>query len=402
MRILVLNAGSSSLKFQCFQLERDALRRGPGGTVKAIGERALLHWRGDTDGAPEPIAASTPDQAMMSVLDVLARRVDRHWAEGIDAVAHRIVHGGEIFADAVRLTTPRLRQLEALNDLAPLHNPPALKLVAASAQRFGHDVAQIAVFDTAFFRSLPEVARRYALPASWYTAHRVQRYGFHGLAHRSLLEAYCAHIGRGPASTRVISFQLGHGCSAAAIQDGQALDTSMGFTPLEGLVMSSRPGDVDVGAVLHLMAQQDWTVDQVRRALYRNAGLVGVSGVSADMQELLALAHDGHEAAKLAVDMFCQRARKYLAAYLAVLAGADAILFGGGIGEHSPEIRGRICERMDWCGIQIDSAANARAVGVAARLSSAHSAIDVFTFPVDEESIIARDALRVLTTPEKE
>jgi len=247
------------------------------------------------------------------------------------------------------------------------------------------------VFDTAFHATLPEHARTYALPAHW-RARGIRRYGFHGVAHRFMYERACA-LQRAPVR-RVVTFQLGNGCSVSAIRDGRSVDTSMGYTPLEGLVMSTRCGDVDPGAVVALVRGG---VDgaELTRGLNHESGLLGLSGATADMRELLALEAGGHAGARLAIAAFCQRARKYLGAYLALLNGADAIVFGGGIGEHAPAIRARICADMEWCGLQLDAGANERAVGIEGVVSASGS-IAVYVVAVNEELVIARDTATVL------
>jgi acetate kinase len=260
------------------------------------------------------------------------------------------------------------------------------------------DVPAVAVFDTAFFRALPEHARVYAIPASWRERFGIERYGFHGIAHEYLSGRVAALAGHAP--RRVLSLQLGQGCSIAALADGRPVETSMGFTPLEGLVMGTRPGDLDAGAVLHL-ARHGVDVQALDEGLNRASGLLALSGATDDMRELLALEAQGHAGAGLAIAAFCHRLCKYIGAYAAVLGGVDAIAFGGGIGEHAPGIRARICRRLEWLGVEFDEAANARAIGTEATLSTARSRVAVLCIPVREEEIIARAALAVLSDTEE-
>ncbi len=390
MAILVFNAGSSSLKFRLFG-------EGPGtelallasGAVSEFGPAANHRWQaGETHGR-ECAAIADHAAATRHTLDWLDRFLRARPGEALRAVGHRVVHGGDDFFAPVRLDDNVIERLEALSPLAPLHNPLALAVIRAAAAGLGPDVPMVGVFDTAFHHHIPEHARRYALPEQWVSAHAIRRYGFHGLAHRYLYER-CAAVSRGAAPRRTITLQLGNGCSVAAIRDGRCVDTSMGFTPLEGLVMSSRCGDVDPGVLVHLM-EQGMSPEALRRGLNHEAGLLGLSGLSSDMRELLRAEAAGHAGAHLAIEVFCYRARQYIGAYAAALDGVDAVAFGGGIGEHAPDIRARICAGMDWCGITLDAGANGATVGREARIS-ATGGVDVYVVPVNEELVIARDA----------
>jgi acetate kinase len=286
-----------------------------------------------------------------------------------------------------------IEQLHELSELAPLHNQPAL--AAIQTARAILSVPMVAVFDTAFHRSIPDYASQYAIPHAWTARHRIRRYGFHGIAHRYLAQRY-AEISSQPTS-RLITFQLGNGCSAAAIRDGSSLDTSMGFTPLEGLMMGTRSGDLDPALLNYLVKHEGRTLEEIDRDLKSRSGLLGVSGRSHDLRILLDAAQQGDERARLAIEMFGYRVRKYLGAYLGVLNGADAILFGGGIGENSPEVRERILKEMSWCGLQLDPDANARTVGCEGAIHHLASKIGIYVIPVDEGAIVARETLECLT-----
>lgn len=390
MSILVFNAGSSTLKFRLFR----APGAGDGellaaGMVSAFGPTASYRWHIGPDHGEERAAISDHGRAARHVIDWLAAR----HLEQLRAVGHRVVHGGEGFVAPVRLTNAVLRAIEDLNPLAPLHNPVALQVMRAAGECLGPEVPMVAVFDTAFHHGLPDHARAYALPAAWTTPHRIRRYGFHGIAHRYMYERCAALAGPGGAR-RVITLQLGNGCSAAAIRDGRSVDTSMGYTPLEGLVMSSRCGDVDPGVLVHLLGQ-GLRPEELDRGLNRESGLLALSGLSSDMRELLRREAEGHAGARLAVEAFCYRARKYVGAYAAALGGVDAIVFGGGIGEHAAEVRSRICAGMAWCGIAIDAAANREAIGREARISPSGE-VGVYVVPVNEELLIAEEVRRTL------
>ncbi len=365
MHILVLNSGSATLKFQLF--ETAGLQSLARGSIEASGDYA---------------------QAALSALAQLRAILGETWAHSLSAVGHRIVHGGERFVTPTRITPEVLREIESLSALAPLHNPPALEVIHALQEELGDSVPMVAVFDTAFHHDLPDEAKYYALPAAWTRRFHIRRYGFHGIAHRYLYERYAELTGK--QAERVITLQLGQGCSIAALHNGKPVDTSMGYTPLEGLIMATRPGDVDAGVLLHLL-RAGISVDELAQGLNTRSGLLGLSEISSDMRELLKLEAQGHAGAALAIRAFCRRVRKYLGAYLALLGGADAILFGGGIGEHAPQIRARILSGMEWCGVALDDAANEAALGVERRIGAPDSTTDIHVIPVNEELLIARE-----------
>ena len=371
MTVLTINTGSSSVRLAAFA---------PDGTeLRACGDEH------------HDLGAGTP-------AELLAAFVKRHLPAWPQLVAHRMVHGGARLTSTRRIDAGVEAEIGRIAPLAPLHNPVALAWVRACREVLGADMPQVAVFDTAFYAQLPEVAATYALPHELSARHEVRRYGFHGLAHQALWSRWRAlrpDIARPDIAEggRVISFQLGAGCSATAIDRGRPLDTSMGFSPLEGLVMATRCGDLDPGLVTFLQRAEGLNVADMERLLNEGSGLRGVSGISGDMRILLA-ADDPR--ARLAVRLYCYRARKYLGAYLAVLGGADAVLFGGGVGENAAAVRAGILEGMDWAGIRLDTAANA-AVGREGRISAADSRIEAWVIPVDESRILAQEALAVMT-----
>jgi acetate kinase len=308
---------------------------------------------------------------------------------------HRIVHGGERFRATTRLGAAELSSLAALDQLAPLHNPPALAVIAAVRARLGDRVPVIGVFDTAYYASLPEAAWRYAVPAGWYRDFGVRRYGFHGTAHRYLCAAARARVPPGGPTAKVVSLQLGRGCSVTASLDEQAVATSMGFTPLEGLVMGTRSGDFDPGALLHVMERGGLSPAEMRTALNTASGLKALSGGSADMQELLRREQQGDAGAQLAIEIFCRRARHYLGAFVFELGGVDVIAFGGGIGENSAEVRRRIVRGLDWAGIGIDEQANRAHDPGSIGAAGSRAAVEVVR--VDEASVLAEEAAALLT-----
>jgi acetate kinase len=320
------------------------------------------------------------------------------WPDAADAVGHRVVHGGERFTNSVLIDEEVLRGIEDCIDLAPLHNPGNIRGILAAREVFGPGLPQVAVFDTAFHQTLPPHAYLYALPYQWYRRHRVRRYGFHGTSHRYVAYRYRKLRGLSREQTNIITLHLGNGCSAAAIRDGDSVDTSMGMTPLEGLVMGTRSGDIDPAIIDYVGAKEGLSAQEVDSVLNKQSGLLGISGLTNDMRELLDESHEsGDSRAGLAVEIFCYRVRKYVGAYLAALGGADALVFTGGIGENSPEVRTRVCEGLGWMGIELDSDLNeATKARREALISREGSRLPVYVIPTDEELLIARDTVRLI------
>ncbi len=401
MRLLVFNTGSSSLKFDLLDISIGAAaRRLTGGSFVDPGGGSgayVLRTAAPSDRADRRV--STLAEAAESALDWLgnAQIHGSSLLDGVAATVHRIVHGGEQFRATAELKEPEIEALAKLSPLAPLHNPPALSVITAVRRRFGLAVPTIAVFDTAYYADLPEAAHRYAVPSRWYMELGVRRYGFHGLAHRYLSERASARLHLQAATARIVSLQLGRGCSVTASAGGRAMATSMGFTPLEGLVMGTRCGDIDPGAILYVMERSGMSPAAMNRELNEKSGLLGLSGSSADMRELMDHAQRGDAEAALAVEIFCRRARHYLCAYVGELGGVDAIVFGGGIGENSPDVRRRIVEGLQWAGIEMDIGANSASIGIEATISTPDSRAAVLAVPVDEASVIAGEAARFLT-----
>lgn len=401
MKVLVFNCGSSTLKFQF--VEADSQDTGMGkeprlahGIIDRIGARGTVRFTAaNGEDYAQPATVAGHGEAVRLVLRLLHDR-DLLASGGPDAVGHRVVHGGLLFADPTLINDDVMNGIEAVSHLAPLHNQPALSAIAAARAILGPHVPQVAVFDTAFHRTLPERAARYAIPSNLAERHSIRRYGFHGLAHRYMAERYTAVAAKQAEQPKLITLQLGNGCSATAVDNGRSVDTSMGFTPLEGLVMGTRSGDVDPSLAGFLARQEHVDVAEAEEWLNTRSGLLGVSGLSHDMRELLDAEAQGNAGAALAVEMFCYRVRKYVGAYLMVLGGADAIVFGGGIGENSPQIRARVCRGMGWCGLELDEALNNGVVGVEGRISAATSRIHAYVITVDEEAVIARDTARCL------
>lgn len=400
MRVLVVNCGSSSVKFRLFQVESASSLANPaakvlaGGAVSGIGGQAFLEL------ATQGEASSRFTRTAADHQDAIAWIFEHIERNRVEAVGHRIVHGGERFHAPTVIDDEVLAEIERLGELAPLHNPACLAGVTAARRHFGPSIPMVAVFDTAFHHGLPPEAATYALPQDLASRHRIRRYGFHGIAHASLAAGYAAFTDKPLAQARLITVHLGNGCSAAAVHGGRSVDTSMGFTPLEGLVMGTRSGDLDPAIVAYLARREGVGPDEVERWLNERSGLLGLSGLSHDMRDLLRAEQNGNPRAALALRSFCHRARKYIGAYLAVLGGADALVFGGGIGENSPAIRARLCEGMAWCGIELDRARNEAvhglAAGAAALISREDSRPPCYVVGVDEEIEIARETVRCL------
>jgi acetate kinase len=407
MNVLVVNSGSSSLKFQVIatDLERiklykdDRLCRGD---IEGIGGEAILRFRRGTE-ASQIITSSLPDVA--AALEYIVHYIasDRSGiaqikaTSDIHAVGHRVVHGGELFKESALINDQVLNGIESCIDLAPLHNPSNLKGILAARELLGKDIPQVAVFDTAFHQSLPEQAYLYAVPYHLYRRHRIRRYGFHGTSHRYVAFRYRALRGLTREQTHIITLHLGNGCSAAAIQGGASVDTSMGMTPLEGLVMGTRSGDLDPAIVSVIARKEGLSLSEVDTLLNTQSGLLGVSGLTNDMRELQAelKEHDDRRVG-LAIEIFCYRARKYIGAFLASMGGADALVFTGGIGENAPDIRARICSGMEWAGLHLDATKNQQAVGREGKISTEDSSLLAYAIPTDEELLIARDTVRVI------
>jgi acetate kinase len=404
VNVLVLNAGSSSLKFEVIRTDQariaaDSDERLAGGVIDRIGGEALIQLEA-AGKPPQKTAAPIRDHraAVETALRWLSDEETGAGFRGIDAVGHRVVHGGEKFTRSVLIDDTIIAEIEDMIDLAPLHNPHNLKGIRAVRDVLGRTVPQAAVFDTAFHQTLPDRAYLYAIPYSLYRRHRVRRYGFHGTSHRYVAYRYRRLTGTTRENTRLITLHLGNGCSACAILAGDSLDTSMGFTPLEGLVMGTRSGDLDPAILDYIAEKEGMNLHEVEALLNKHSGLLGISGLTHDMRELLAEAHEHDDRrARLAIEIFCYRARKYIGAYLAAMGGADAIVFTGGIGENAVEIRTRITEELHWMGMVIDAAANERTTrGAEGRITTDASRLHAWVIPTDEELLIARDAARLV------
>jgi acetate kinase len=406
MNVLVLNAGSSSLKFQLIRTDPalavgDKDTRLADGMLERIGGEAVITTRvGEavrrTTTAQLRDLTAAVDWVLKWLIGTEGTGVTRF--QDIEAVGHRVVHGGEHFRASVLITDEVVAHIEDAIELAPLHNPANVRGIEAVRALLG-DIPQAAVFDTAFHQSLPERAFLYALPYGLYRRHRIRRYGFHGTSHRYVAYRYRQLNGVTREETNVITLHLGNGASACAIRDGISVDTSMGFTPLEGLIMGTRSGDVDPAILEFLGTKEGLSDNAVLTLLNKQSGLLGISGITSDMRELLAEAEESDDRrAWLAVEMFAYRIRKYVGGYLAAMGGADAIIFTGGIGENAPGIRRLVLEQMEWAGVFLDDAANMSLErGAAGRITTDASRVHAWVIPTNEELLIARDTMRLVT-----
>jgi acetate kinase len=394
MVVLALNCGSSSVKFALFEVRPDA-PPGERGQVLADGQVDGLST-GDTivrvrRGGQVDEARTRVEGHEAAVRLMLARLADeRAGLPPIAAVGHRVVHGGTRYRQPVLIDDEVVAGLEALGELAPLHNRPSVTGIRAARTVLGPATPMVAVFDTAFHASIPDHASSYAIPRDLVDRHGIRRFGFHGISYQSVLARYCEVTRTPREAATLVALHLGNGCSAAAIKEGRSVDTSMGFTPLEGLVMGTRSGDLDPAIVEYLARREAVPVEAVGEWLSSRSGLLGLSGLSSDMRALLA-AEGGHPGARLAIAVFCYRARKYVGAYLAALGGARAVVFTGRIGERAPEIRARICAGMEWCGLRLDPARNAAAVGAEGCISPPDATLEAHVIVADEEPVIARE-----------
>jgi len=407
MNVLVLNSGSSSLKFQIIatdleRIEKHQDQRLCRGEFERIGGEAIVTFQ-PADSEKRKFTAPLRDLA--AALEYLVRYIssDRSGVDeiknsgDIHAVGHRVVHGGEFFSESARIDNDVLLHIEECIDLAPLHNPNNIKGIQAARDLFGKDIPQVAVFDTAFHHAIPERAFLYAIPYHLYRRHRIRRYGFHGTSHRYVAFRYRALRGLTRAQTNIITLHLGNGASACAIQSGNSVDTSMGLTPLEGLVMGTRSGDLDPAIVNLIGTKEGISAPEVEALLNTQSGLLGISGLTNDMRVLMAeLKEHDDRRVKVAIDVFCYRIRKYIGSYLAAMGGADAVVFTGGIGENAPEIRAQICEGLEWAGLKIDSQKNQAAVACESLITTDDSKLPAYAIPTDEELLIARDTVRVI------
>jgi acetate kinase len=397
MKVLVINAGSSSLKYQLYNMEDESVLAS--GRVERIGmdSSILTH---EPAGKPEVKSVSEileHTTAVRRVLDLLTdakhgviSRVDE-----IHAIGHRVVHGGESFKQSALVTSEVKAEIRKLFDLAPLHNPAHMMGILAVEENLP-DVPQVVVFDTAFHQSMPKQSYLYAIPMVLYRRHKVRRYGFHGTSHAYVSQQAADFLNKPLTSLNMVSCHIGNGASCTAIKEGKSFDTSMGMTPLEGLMMGTRSGDLDPAVVPYVMNKEDLSVSEVNSMLNKHSGLQAISGLSSDMREITDAMNDGDKNAKLAFDMYTYRIRKYIGAYAAAMNGLDTIIFTAGVGENSVVIRKAVCEGLTFLGVELDDARNSERSKETRRISTDNSRITVLVVPTNEELLIARDTYAII------
>jgi len=404
MNVLVLNAGSSTLKFQLISTDPDRIAsdddvRLARGEIERIGGEAIVKVRGaDGERRVGAVELHTLQDAVEHLLRWLVSDSGPLGSiSEIEAVGHRVVHGGEAFETSVRITTEVVGRLQDMIDLAPLHNPHNIRGIEAIERTLGPDVPQVAVFDTAYHGSMPPHAYLYAIPYSYYRRYTIRKYGFHGTSHRYVAHRWRQLTGTDPGHGNLVTLHLGNGASACAIRDGVSVDTSMGFTPLDGLIMGTRSGALDPAIPDYIAGKEGLSHREVGTLLNKHSGLLGISGITNDMRELLEEIEEFDDRrARLAVEMFAYRARQYIGAYLATLGGADAVVFTGGIGENAASVRTRICQGLEWFGLTLDEDLNRGAAGSATRITTEGSRLQAWVIPTDEELLIARDTARLV------
>ena len=394
MNILVINSGSSSVKYQLVDMPSERVLII--GVAERIGEtesRLVHRWR-NTGGTWQEMQRDEPladHREVFRLIGTAMQETGAMPAAGLAGIGHRVVHGGESFREPAMIDPDVVATIRAMSPLAPLHNPPNLTGIEVCLEQFP-ELPQVAVFDTAFHQSMPAHAYRYALPEHWYNEHRVRRYGFHGTSHHYVAEQTAAHLQRPLDDLNLITLHLGNGASAAAIRDGQSVDTSMGLTPLEGLMMGTRCGDIDPAILFYMSRETGTSLASLEAALNRNSGLKGICGEN-DMRTTRGLADDGDARAQLAIGMYCYRIRKYIGAYLAVLGHLDALVFTAGIGENSPEIREQVCSGLEALGITLDTGRNHRQADGVIEIQQTAAPVRVLVVPTNEEIEIARQTV---------
>ena len=397
MKILVLNCGSSSIKYALYNMD-DRTVMTSGGAERVGLDGAFVKVK-LANGEKKQIMHDIPEHTegvkfIFSLLTDPEIGVIKSLGE-IDAVGHRMVHGGEKFNQSVVLNDEVLKVFEECSDLAPLHNPANLKGVKAVSELMP-GLPQVGVFDTAFHQTMPKKAYMYAIPYELYDKYAIRRYGFHGTSHRYVSKRVCDFLGVKPEEKKIITCHIGNGGSVSAVDGGKCVDTSMGLTPLEGVMMGTRSGDIDGGAVSFIQKKLGLDADGISNLLNKKSGVLGITGISSDMREIDAAAEKGDEKARLALDMYFYRIKKYVGAYAAAMGGADIIVFTAGVGENQSNMREEVCRNMEWMGVKLDSEKNAAIHGEEAVISTPDSKVTVVVVPTDEELMIATDTMALV------
>jgi len=395
MKVLVLNSGSSSIKYQFIDTDKKlALAKGLVDRIGMTGA-VLSHQRYDDEKIKIVGEILDHQIAVEYVLGVMLSK--NHGVisdkKEIDAVGHRVVHGGETFSGSVLITNEVVKVLQDNIELAPLHNPPNIKGIQA-CQRILPDTPQCGVFDTAFHSHMPPSSYLYGIPYELYKKYKIRRYGFHGTSHLFVSQRAASILNKDIKDLKLITAHLGNGCSMAAVNNGISIDTTMGFTPLEGLLMGTRSGDLDPSLILYIMGKEDLTLNEASTLLNKHSGLIGISGESSDMREIIAAVKDNQQRSKWAFEIFCYRIKKYVGAYAAAMGGLDGLIFTGGIGENSSEVREAVCKDLKFLGIELDELKNKNADEM---ISKDNSKVAVMRIPTNEELVIALDTAKIVS-----
>ncbi len=398
MKILVLNCGSSSIKYQLLDMKNEAFLLAKG-LVERIGisdgEISHKNHNGTIYKATDDIPNHTIGINLVLEILVDTEHGVLNDVNEIKAVGHRVVHGGEEFTKSILINDEVMNQIKECSDLAPLHNPANIMGIEAMKSIIPN-VPQVAVFDTSFHTTMPNYAYLYGVPYQYYNKYKVRRYGFHGTSHKYVVNEASKFINRDIKDLKIVSCHLGNGASITAVKNGKSIDTSMGMTPVEGLLMGTRCGDIGLGAVLYIMEKEGFSYKEANNMVNKRCGLLGVSGISPDMRDLQNAAKEGHERAKIALDMFAYRVEKYIGAYTFAMGGLDMIVFTGGIGENATIIRHKICEHMSFIGLDFDKEKNKQIQGKAAEINKPNSKIKCIVMPTNEELVIARDTKEIV------
>ncbi len=397
MKVLVLNCGSSSIKYQFMDTETEtALAKG---VVERIGMTGAVLSHSRFDGDSIKIVGEILDHQIAIEYVIAILLSPNHGVikdvQEIEAVGHRVVHGGETFSGSILINDEAIKVLQDNIELAPLHNPPNIKGIQA-VTRLLSKTPQVAVFDTAFHSNMPPRSFLYGIPYELYKKHKIRRYGFHGTSHLYVSNKAAELMGKTVDQLKVITAHLGNGCSIAAVQNGVSVDTSMGFTPLEGLLMGTRSGDLDPSLILYIMGKEGLSLGEAGTLLNKHSGLIGISGESSDMREILASVKDEQKRSIYAFEIFCYRIKKYIGAYIAAMGGLDALVFTGGIGENAVEVREEVCNNMEYLGIKLDKLKNKNRETV---ISDTSSKVKVLRIPTNEELVIALDTAKIVGKP---
>ncbi|MBD3333578.1 acetate/propionate family kinase [candidate division GN15 bacterium] len=397
MNILVINCGSSSVKYQL--IDMDGERQLAKGMVSRIGMSASVLTHKAAEKEEVKITREILDhiQAIEQVVAILLSPNHGviHDVNEIGAVGHRVVHGGEHFTDSAVIDDSVMRELRNLIELAPLHNPHNIRGIVA-CQRTLPDARQVAVFDTAMHAKMPPYAYIYGIPYILYKRYQIRRYGFHGMSHYYVSQRAAAMMGKDRSELKIITCHLGNGASVAAIDSGTSIDTSMGFTPLEGLLMGTRCGDMDPAIILHIMSREELTLHEANTLMNKHSGVAGISGVSSDMREVIQASNEGNPTAKLALDTYCYRIKKYIGAYAAAMNGVDCVVFTGGVGENSVNVRRIVCDKMDYLGLKLDLDLNKTTRATETDVAASDATVRALVIPTNEELVIARDTKRLI------